>query len=101
MRFPASSDSMDHESLWRTIAHLHGGLFGSASDVADVLVDFIAAGRAAAHSDHAGVTDLEATVPGDVLVDLLCEAETRTGKPLPDASPLRVNRDHRYRVTFV
>ncbi|KAA0098885.1 hypothetical protein CIW49_13475 [Mycolicibacterium sp. P1-18] len=80
---------------------MHGDLFGSASDVAYVVMDFIAAGRATAHPDHAGVTDLEATVPGDVLVDLLRETETRTGKPLPDASPLRVDRDHRYRVTFV
>jgi hypothetical protein len=31
-------------------------LFGPASDVAYVLMDFIEAGKATAHPDHAGVT---------------------------------------------
>jgi hypothetical protein len=85
--------------------HLHGGLFGPASDVAYVLMDFITAGKVTAHPDHAGVTDLAATVSGDLLIELLRETEKRTAKPPTEgdahASTQRVNRDHRYRIRSI
>lgn len=85
--------------------HQHGGLFGPASDVAWVLLDFIQAGNATAHPDHAAVSDLESTVAGDVLIELLHEAETRSGTTLleGDGHPTiqRVNREHRYRIQFI
>jgi hypothetical protein len=83
----------------------HGGLFGPASDVAHVLLDFIKAGRATAHPDHADVVDLESTVSGDLLIDLLRETEKRTDRSLTEAdgSPTMncVNRSHRYQIRFI
>jgi hypothetical protein len=83
----------------------HGGLFGSASDVALTLVDFIEAGRATAHPDHNGVTDLESTVSGDLPLELLRETEKRTTKPLIErdghSSIQRIHTDHCYRIRFI
>jgi hypothetical protein len=85
--------------------HLHGGLFGPASAVAWVLMDFIAAGRATAHPDHADVADLEATVSGNLLVELLQETARRSTKPPTEGDGHdivhRVNREHRYRIRFI
>lgn len=83
----------------------HGGLFGPASEVAWVLLDFIEAGKAEAHPDHAGVTDLESTVSGDLLLEILHEAERQSGKTLVEsdghATIQRVDREHRYRIAFI
>ena len=85
--------------------HLHGGLFGPASDVAYVLMNFIKAGEATAHPDHASITGLESTVSGDLLIELLRETEKRTAKPPTEgdghASTQRVNRDYRYRIRSI
>lgn len=83
----------------------HGGLFGSASEVAWTLMDFIEAGRATASPDHAGVTDLESTVSGELLLELLRETEKRTTEPLKEGdghpSIPRVHSDHRYRIRYI
>jgi hypothetical protein len=83
----------------------HGGLFGPASAVAWVLLDFVKAGRATAHPHHAGVTDLESTVSGGLLAEIIREAEKRTGRTLLEedgsATIGRVNRTDRYCIRFI
>jgi hypothetical protein len=68
-------------------------------------MDFIEAGRATAHPDHSGVTDLESTVSGELLLELLRETEKRTTEPLKggDGHPSiqRVHSDHRYRISYI
>jgi hypothetical protein len=85
--------------------HQHGGLFGPASAVAWALLDFIKAGRATAHPNHAGVADLESTVSGGLLVEIIREAEKRTGRRLLEedgsATIGRVNRTDRYCIRFI
>src|SRR4051812_21051825 len=83
----------------------HGGLISSASEVAWVLLDFIDAGRATTHQDHRDVTDIEATVTGDLLIEIFRETEKRTGKTLleRDGHPSIqcVNEDDTYHIQFI
>jgi hypothetical protein len=97
--------SLDQGSLGRTIARPTRRTVRPASDVAYVLMDFIKAGRATAHPDHADVVDLESTVSGDVLIDLLRETEKRTDRSLTEADGRPtincVNQSHRYQIRFI
>ena len=80
----------------------HGGLFGTASDVAYVLWDFIKAGKATAHPDHAEVIDIESTVSGELLIEMLRVTERNTGRRLTESDGSRsidcVDRTHRYHI---
>ena len=83
----------------------HGGLISSASQVAWVLLDFIDAGKAVAHPEHCDVTDIESTVSGDLLIEILRETEKRTGETLlernGDSSIQCVNSDDTYEIRFI
>ena len=83
----------------------HGGLISSASHVAWVLLDFIKAGKATAHPDHCGITDIESTVSGEVLIEVFRETEKRTGETLfeRDGHPSIqcVNNDDTYQIVFI
>lgn len=83
----------------------HGGLFGPAIDVASVLLDFIAAGKATAHPDHHDVCDIESVMTGTELLELLREAETRSGRKLVESNGnstvSSVVTGHRYQITYI
>lgn len=85
--------------------HQHGGLFGAASDVAYVLQDFIKAGKATAHLDHAEVIDIESTVSGELLLEMLRVTERSTGKRLTESdgslSVDCVDPTHRYCIRYI
>ncbi|MCP9274004.1 hypothetical protein [Mycolicibacterium arenosum] len=82
-----------------------GGLFGPASDVAYVLWDFIKAGKATAHPDHAEVIDIESTVSGELLIKMLRVTERSTGKRLTESDRSRsvdcVDPTHHYRIRYI
>lgn len=83
----------------------HGGLSGPALDVAAVLLDFIAAGKATAHPEHRDICDIESVMSGSDLHELLRETEKRSGKQLveSDGDPTLscVEMSHRYRITYI
>ena len=84
--------------------HQSGGLFGPASDIARTLEDFVAAGRAMLHPDHTDICDLESTMSGDVLIELLRETESRTSRLLEQDGTSTidaVHNDHQYEVRFI
>jgi hypothetical protein len=82
-----------------------GGLFSPGADVAWVLLDFVKAGRATLHPDHADVANLQSTVSGSLLIELFVEAEKQTGKRLTerDGEPSinRINPDDVYQINFI
>src|SRR6476660_2342514 len=83
----------------------HGGLISSASQVAWVLLDFIAAGNATAHPDHCDISDIDSTVSGDVLIEVFRETEKHTGRTLLEedghSTIEYVNQDDTYRIRFI
>jgi hypothetical protein len=96
---------MDKKSVGRSIARPArrvdqlrvGGRLGA--------LDFIDAGRATTHRDHRDVTDIEAAVTGDLLIEIFTETEKRTGKTLleRDGHPSIqcVNEDDTYHIRFI
>jgi hypothetical protein len=78
----------------------------SASNVAFVLSDFITAGRATANVGHDGITNVETTVGGDVLIEAIAEAEREyPGGPIQNEDGCRTSESvtpgHTYKVSYV
>jgi hypothetical protein len=95
--------------MWITDLSGAPGLYhrgSSALDVAIVLSDFITSGKATANPGHDGITSVETTVPGHILIEAFAEAERQNpGRLIQNEGGRRssecVTPEHRYKVSYV